>query len=146
MRRTHRAGWHFDRLWNFVSAVQERLRETDEPLFAPPDVFDEHEGRPALSDDPRDVRKEVDGDLSTPGGSAEWLAWGPSSDCIHDLTPRSRLEGDKVRVYRSGVKQPFLHSLRQTRGEIGVPFHVADGAGTRDSESDSEVETPNPGT
>jgi len=113
----------------------------------PCDILKEYERRPAVSDDPGDLGPEMARIrcAEAVAGDAEWLAWIACSDEIHASTPRCRIEGSEIRVYRSGLKNLLFHTPRQDRGRIDSSLHVADGTGGH-GKSDAELKSADSGT
>lgn len=107
------------------------------------DVFEEHESRSALVDDPGDVGPDpslVRFPESLAGG-AERLAGESRSDDIHATTPASSVEGSEVRPDRSLIQPPRFHLADQQRGAECFPLHEADRASLWLGESQSEGES-----
>jgi len=69
-----------------------------------------------------------------------------SSDEIHAAAPRAAVEGSQVRPDRSRLQTAVLHARDQDCGCVSFPLNVTDGSQRGDGESDTELETSNPGT
>lgn len=112
------------------------------------DVLEENKSGSALADDASHLRPEVARVVSaaaTPCG-AERLARVARDDEIHASTPRCAVEGVQVIPDRSLIQGAVLHTRCQDAGRVEFPLHEADGSCLGIGESDSEVESTNPGT
>lgn len=98
------------------------------PVRVPWDVLTEETGRPALIDDADNlVDKEAIVEHSQPlSGDAVSLAWISGSDAMNAATPRSSVEGGKVRPDRRWSQIVRFHAMDQLRGSRGFPLHVSD--------------------
>jgi hypothetical protein len=92
-----------------------------------------HDGEDALDEPSVVVFSEA---LS---GEAVGLARVARSDAIHDSTPRSRVEGGKVRPDRRRMKPPFFHARSQDCGGKGFPLDVSDANRSGLGNSDAEL-------
>jgi len=115
------------------------------------DILEKSEPGPRLTEHPEHIRPKVPLVLCPElvPCDAERLARlrVARRDEINDPTPRATVESSQVRVDRSSLKHPVLHSRSQIRRDIGFPFHVTDRsspAGGRESEP--ELDPSKPGT
>ena len=79
-------------------------------------------------------------------GDTERLAREPSSEDIHDSTPRAAVEGGKVVPDRSFAQGRVRHPRHEHSRSVGFPLDVAHSAVSRDGEAEPKLEPPNPGT
>lgn len=120
-------------------------------VSVPRHVFAEDTIRPALVHDAQHLVDEepiVGGSLSL-SSDAVGLARVSASDAMNDATPRSSVEGGKVRPDRRGSQFTRLHARCQKRGGCGFPLHVSDAArsvsGKLGGEFDAEPEATSAG-
>lgn len=92
------------------NAIAQPLQSRDEgvelSVRVPSDVLSEQTIRPALGHDPEDLldKEPVVVGSEVPADLAVGLARVTRSDAIHDSTPRSSVEGGKVRPDRSRME------------------------------------------
>ena len=112
------------------------------------DVLDENKRRGALPYGSCDMGPQMAGVVSaaTQAGDAERLARIARTDAIHEAAPLCTVEGGEVRPDRSLIQPLVRHACDQESGDSDFPLHVADGAGGRADDSDSEVESADAGT
>jgi hypothetical protein len=98
-------------------------------------------------DDARDVRPDVAGVvLPKPfARDGKRLARVAATDEIHNATPRAAVEGFNVSPDRCRIQPPFLHARNKDCGGIGFDLDMTHGSCRHDG-SNSEAESPNPGT
>lgn len=100
-----------------------------------------------LSDDAGDMRKEVPRVFFSEEGSGltEGLAGIPGSEEMNSATPSSAVEGLEVTPDRSLLKAPVCHARKKDFDRAGFPFNVTDDSRLRNRESDTEIESSDPG-
>jgi hypothetical protein len=105
-------------------------------------VLEKAEAGADFIDDSRDVGPEVSRVFLAEhlSGVGEWLARVSASDEIHFATPRTAVEGFKVRPNRSLIQGSFLHAANNCRRRIRFPLHVTDGFCPRQGHSDADIE------
>jgi hypothetical protein len=112
-------------------------------------VFKEEYGRVNFLNDAKYVGPEVSfvGFPKLCAGTAKRLARISTSEDMNFFTPRFAIEGFKVGPQRSRMKEPFLHSLDNTRGRIGFPFHpTGSSVGWSVQHLQSQLDSPDSGT
>lgn len=96
----------------------------------PGDVLEEPKRGAGFVEDSCDVRPQVSlvGVAESSSGDAEWLARVAACDEIHRATPRSSVEGSKVRPDRRAIQGLVFHPGHEDgRGE-SVPLDITHGA------------------
>lgn len=116
------------------------------------DVLEDGEGGLALGEDAGDVGPEVSRIVGAQlgAGHAERLARIPSSDEIHDATPRASVEGSDVRPDRSVIHGTLRHSCDQVRAGVCFPLHMSHDTSSPGPKAlkgvvDSKLEAAGPG-
>jgi hypothetical protein len=106
-------------------------------------VFEKHDCRFNFANDSTDVRPKVSRIvLSTAlAGDTEWLAGVARSDAIHDVTPRSAVEGSEIRPDRCLIQDTRFHRRHQVVDGESFPLHPTDRASASQSQFESEVES-----
>ena len=106
------------------------------------DIFEEHEGRLALADDPGDMRPEVARVVRAPAlaRDRERLARIACSDDVHRATPRAAVEGGNIVPDNSPIQGRVFHPRHEDgRGE-GIPLDVTHSTISGDGDSEPEIE------
>jgi hypothetical protein len=114
----------------------------------PGNVLEKDPFRLAFSDDAADVRPEMSRIVSSESfaGLAERLAGVACSNAIHNPTPRSPVEGNKVTPDRKRSQGTCFHLRNHKCGGEGFPLHSTDAASADSGETDSALEAEQPGT
>lgn len=86
------------------------------------------------------------GSAASAAGGAPWLTREAGRDEIHEATPASAVEGDKVVPDRRRSHEAVRHTRDQRGGGKGFPLHVSDGTVRRDGETDAEFQSADAGT
>lgn len=134
------------------NAVSHPLQTRDQcrklSVDVPRDVLAEETSRPALVDDAEDLieQEAVVVGPQLEAGVGVRLAGVARSDAMNDATPRSSVEGGKVRPDRRVIQCPGRHTRDKNRGGIGFPLHVSDAARVGSGDADAEFESADPGT
>ena len=81
-----------------------------------------------------------------PAGDGHFLARVARSDDIHDATPRSAIEGDKVVPDRSRIQGRVRHPRHERRRGVGFPLDVTHSSISWLSDVNAEVESASAGT
>ncbi len=91
------------------------------------DVFEEHEGRLDLSDDPRDMGPEVARVVRALAlaSDGERLARIARSDDVHRAAPRAAVETGNVVPDRCTIQGRVLHPRHESGRSVGFPFNMA---------------------
>ena len=112
------------------------------------DVFEEAPFRLHLDDNSGDVGPEMSGVGGSflSAGDTEGLAGVSSSDTIHFATPRSAVEGSKIRPNRRRVHESFFHFRSQDFAAVSFPLDHTDDASIWDRQTEAEVESADSGT
>lgn len=135
-----------------AQSLQWRDKGRELSACVPRHVLAEDNIRPALIGDADNFGGEEPFSVSSGAlpGHGIVLAWIARSEDMNEATPRSSIEGGKVRPDRSWMKPPCFHRRDQACGCCGFPLHVTDAAQSLsamvESEGDSEFEASNPGT
>jgi len=114
----------------------------------PEDVLAEDTMRPALGDDADNLVDEepIVGGPEPLSGNAVRLARVAANDAIHDATPRSSVEGSKVRPDRRRSKASFDHARNQSRSCRCFPLQVSDANCAPDRKLDAKAQSAGSGT
>lgn len=117
------------------------------PVGIPRDVLAEETTSPAVVEDAKQPVDEpaLVGVAEAAAGDAVGLAGVSRSDDMNRATPRSSVEGSRVRPDRSRMKPPRLHARDQACGGSGFPLHVSDAAREGFGNSDAEFQPADPG-
>lgn len=137
--------------YSAFNAVAHSLQCWDEsgelPVGVPRDVLAPETERPALIDDAENLIDEepIVEYPKTLSGDAVSLAGITGSDAMNSATPRSSVEGGKVRPDRRRIQVSRFHATNQRRSCCGFPLHVSDCTRSGHGEFDSKSETACPG-
>jgi hypothetical protein len=112
------------------------------------DVFEEHEGRFDLADDPGDMRPEMAGILGTETlpRQGERLARISRREDVHCAAPRAAVEGGNVVPHRRVIQGRIFHPRHEKGRGVGFPFDMAHSSISGQGEGESEVNATSPGT
>ncbi len=107
------------------------------------DIFEEHEGRLDLADDPGDMGPEVARILGAEPSArhAEWLARIARSDDVHRAAPWTAVEGSNVVPDNSLIQGRVFHPRHESGCGEGFPFDMAHSTISGDGDGEPEVET-----
>jgi hypothetical protein len=111
------------------------------------DVLEEDERGPGVIDDSGDVRPDppIVGNALALSCDRPRLARESRSDDIHDATPRSAWEGDKVIPDRREIQGLVFHPRHENGRREGFPLNVTNGSvSLSHCELEPEVEPTNP--
>lgn len=113
----------------------------------PCDVLSEETERPALANDADDLVDEKPFVIAAAhlSGLAIRLAGIAGSDAMNASTPRSSVEGGKVRPDRRRSQVTRFHAVDQLRGGRCFPLHVSDATRSGHGEFDTESESSGSG-
>jgi hypothetical protein len=113
----------------------------------PWDVFQEHESRSHLSDNPADVGPDPSLVVSTEllPGNGEGLTWESRSDEIHDSTPRLAVECRDIVPDRSLIQSRLFHPCHESGRRVGIPLNVTHGSGRDSGVAEGKLKAPVPG-
>ena len=112
------------------------------------DVFEEHEGRLDLSDDPLDMRPEVARVVRAPAFTrdGERLARIARSDDVHRAAPRAAVEGSNVVPDRCRIQGRIFHPRHENGRGVGFPFDMAHSSISGQGDGEPEVQPACTGT
>jgi len=113
----------------------------------PRHVLAEETERPALGNDAHDLVDEepfIVRAEAAPGDTVG-LAGIAGSDAMNPSTPRSSVEGGKVRPDRSWSQVTRFHAVDQLRGCRGFPLHVSDATRSGHGKLDAKLEASGSG-
>lgn len=133
------------------NAVAQSLQWWDDGVellgSVPRHVLAEDKIRPAGVGDADDFggKEPLSTGTSALSGNAVVLAGVARSDAMNDATPRSSVEGGKVRPDRCRMKPPAFHRRDQACGGCGFPLHVSDSARVGSGKSDAKLKPADTG-
>lgn len=112
------------------------------------DVFEEHEGRLDLSDDPLDMRPEVARVVRAPAFTrdGERLARIARSDDVHSAAPWAAVEGSNVVPDRCRIQGRLFHPRHENGRGVGFPFDMAHSSISGQGDGEPEVQPACTGT
>jgi len=106
------------------------------------DVFEEHEGRFDLSNDPRDVGPEVPRVIRAPAFARDGkrLARIARSDDVHRAAPRAAVEAGNVVPDRRAIQRRLFHPCHENGRGVGFPFDMAHSSISGQGDGEPEIE------
>ncbi len=123
-------------------------KDVAEPSANEPwDIFHEEESRSHVASDPPDLGPEPAfiSLCESLTSDANGLTWEPSSDEIHDATPRRRIEGAQVTPDRSRIQGRVRHPGHEDGRAVGLPLDSAHKTMVGSGDSDANVEASDAG-